>query len=123
MIKKFGLALLLGVLGTSTLISGAIPKEIEEKIRKEGMENWTKTGIAMPTRKSVAEKNGFHEHPIYKVFMESAEFARPFQVQYSERGFEEVVTAFQAIFFTGKPPREAMEEIKVPIEKYKLVGQ
>lgn len=92
-------------------------------VGKEGMENWTKSGIAMPTRRSVAEKNGFHEHPIYKVFMESAEFARPFQVQYSERGFEEVVTAFQAVFFTGKPPREAMEEIKGQIEKYKLVGK
>ena len=92
-------------------------------VGKEGMTNWTKTGIAMPTRRSVAEANGFHEHPIYKVFMESAEFARPFQVQYSERGFEEVVVAFQAIFYTGKSPREAMEDIETQIQKYRLVGQ
>ena len=52
--------------------------------------------------------------------MESAEFARPFQVQYSERGFEEVVVAFQAIFYTGKAPREAMEEIEAQIKKYRL---
>lgn len=92
-------------------------------IGKKGMADWTRSGIAMPTRRSVAEANGFHEHPVFSVFMESAEFARPFQVQYSERGFEEVVTGFQAIFFTGKPPREAMEEIKEQIKKYKLVGQ
>ena len=27
-------------------------------VGKEGMTNWTKTGIAMPTRRSVAEANG-----------------------------------------------------------------
>ena len=89
-------------------------------VGKEGMSNWTASGIAMPSRKSVAEANGFYEHPVYKVFMESADFARPFQVQYSERGFEEVVVAFQAIFYTGKAPREAMEEIETQIKKYRL---
>jgi len=54
--------------------------------------------------------------------MESAAFAKPFQVQYSERGFEEVVVAFQAIFFTGKSPREAMTDIEEQIKKYKLKG-
>lgn len=92
-------------------------------VGKEGMSNWTKTGIAMPTRKSVAIANGFHEHPVYSVFMESAAFARPFQVQYSERGFEEIVVAFQAIFFTDKAPRKAMEDIANQIKKYRLVGQ
>jgi multiple sugar transport system substrate-binding protein len=89
----------------------------------KGMKDWTATGIAMPTRKSVAEANGFEEHPVYKVFMESAEFARPFQVQYSERGFEEVVVAFQAIFFTNTPPREALKDIEEQIKKYSLVGR
>ena len=90
---------------------------------KEGMTQWTQSGIAMPTRKSVAEANGFHDHPVYKVFMESAEFAQPFQVQYSERGFEEVVVAFQAIFYTDKAPRKAMEDIEAQIKKYRLVGK
>ena len=91
-------------------------------VGKEGMTKWTNSGIAMPTRRSIAEENGFYEHPIYKVFMESSEYARPFQVQYSERGFEEVAVGFQAVFFTGKSPREAMEDIKEQIEKYRLVG-
>lgn len=92
-------------------------------VGEEGMSSWTKTGVAMPSRRSVAKANGFYEHPVYKVFMESAEFARPFQVEYSERGFEEVVIAFQAIFFTGKPPKDALEEIEDQIKKYKLVGR
>ena len=92
-------------------------------VGKEGMANWTSSGVAMPTRKSVAKANGFYEHPIYKTFMESAEFARPFQVQYSERGFEEVVVAFQAIFFTDKAPRDAMLDIEDQIKKYRLVGK
>ena len=95
---------------------------LEYLVSKEGMKNWTESGVAMPSRKSVAEMNGFYEHPTFKVFMESAEYARPFQVQYSERGFEEVVVAFQAIFYTGKEPRAAMEDIAEQIKKYKLVG-
>ena len=91
-------------------------------VGKEGMSSWTQSGIAMPTRKSVAEANGFRDHPVYKVFMQSAEFARPFQVQYSERGFEEVVIAFQAIFYTDKEPRKAMEDIESQIKKYKLIS-
>ena len=47
--------------------------------------------------------------------MESATFARPFQVQYSERGFEEVVVAFQAIFFTGKD-RLKLDGLKKALE-------
>ena len=90
-------------------------------VGKEGMTKWTKSGIAMPTRRSVAQENGFYEHPIYSVFMESAEFAKPFQVEYSERGFEEVVVAFQAVFFTGKSPEAAMKDIKTQIEKYRLI--
>ncbi len=87
---------------------------------KTGMKNWTETGVAMPTRLSVAEENGFYTDETYKVFMESAEFAKPFQIQYSERGFEELVVAFQAIFFADKEPKQALEDIKLQIEKYKL---
>ncbi|MEM7102767.1 MAG: ABC transporter substrate-binding protein [Bacteroidota bacterium] len=106
----------------STKFEGEAWQLLDFLVGKEGMSSWTNTGVAMPTRRSVAEENGFHEHPIYKVFMESAEFASPFQVQYSERGFEEVVVAFQAIFFTDKPPRKAMEDIESQIKKYRLVG-
>lgn len=86
-----------------------------------GMSEWTKSGIAMPTRKSVAQANGLADHPVFKVFMESAEFARPFQMTYSERAFEEVVIGFQSIFYADQSPRDAMNEIAEQIKKYKLV--
>ena len=98
-------------------------KLIDYMVGKEGMTKWTSQGLAMPSRRSVAIENGFYEHPVFKVFMESADFARPFQVEYSERGFEEVVVALQAIFYQGKDPKEAMENIKKRIEKYRLVGR
>ena len=87
---------------------------------KDGMRIWTSQGLALPSRKSVAIKNGFYDDPVWGVFMNSAEFARTFQVEYSERGFEEMVVAMQAIFYTGKEPRQAMEDIKLRIEKYSL---
>ena len=90
-------------------------------VGKEGMAKWTSKGLALPSRRSVAERNGFLEHPVFKTFMQSAEVALPLQVEYSERGFEEVVVAMQAIFFQGTPPRKAMEDIKKRIEKYRLV--
>ncbi len=90
-------------------------------VGKKGMATWTSKGLALPSRRSVALMNGFLEHPVYKIFMESAEIARPIQVEYSERGFEEVVVAMQAIFFQDKPPAQAMADIKKRIEKYRLV--
>ena len=53
--------------------------------------------------------------------MESAEYAKPFQVQFSERGFEEIAVALQAVFFTAKSPREALQDIQTRIEKYRLI--
>ncbi len=87
---------------------------------KEGMKIWTSQGLALPSRRSVAEVNGFYDHPVYGVLMESASYARTFQVEFSERGFEEVIVAMQAIFFTGKEPKQAMEDIKARIKKYGL---
>jgi multiple sugar transport system substrate-binding protein len=92
-------------------------------VGQEGMGKWTSKGLAMPTRRSVAEKNGFYDHPIYSVYMKSAEFAKPFQVEYSERGFEEVVVALQAIFYKNESPEEAMKKISKRIEKYRLVSR
>jgi multiple sugar transport system substrate-binding protein len=88
---------------------------------REGMTKWTSKGLAMPSRRSVAEDNGFLDHPVYGVFMKSVEFARPFQVQFSERGFAETDVAMQAIFFTGSDPKEAMEKIKARISKYESI--
>ena len=87
---------------------------------KEGMKQWTSQGLALPSRRSVAEENGFYEHPIFSVMMEAMDYARPFQVRYSERGFEEASVGVQAMFFTDKSPRQSMIDIADRIAKYKL---
>ncbi len=84
------------------------------------MKQWTSQGLALPARKSVAKENGFYEHPVFSVMMEAMEYASPFQVKYSERGFEEAAVGVQAMFFTEKSPRQSMIDIAERIEKYKL---
>jgi len=87
---------------------------------KEGMKAWTATGLAFPTRKSIAEANGFYTHPTYKVFMESVSFARPLIVRYSERWYDEAGAALQSVFYGGVPPDEAMKKLEPKLMKLKL---
>lgn len=87
---------------------------------KKGMKTWTSTGLAFPTRKSVAEDNGFYKHPTYKVFMESVVFARPLFVKYSERWYDESNASLQSIFYSGVNPEMAMKELAPKLDKLKL---
>ncbi len=87
---------------------------------KEGMTKWTSTGLAFPTRKSVADKNGFYTHPTYKVFMESVPFARPLFVRYSERWYDEANSSLQSIFYSNVKPEEAMRSLEPRLMKLKL---
>lgn len=87
---------------------------------KPGMTAWTSTGLAFPTRQSVANANGFYQHPTYRVFMESIPFARPLFVKYSERWFDEASSSLQSIFYGGADPHEAMQKLAPKLEKLKL---
>ena len=89
-------------------------------VGKEGMTQWTKTGLAFPTRKSVAEANGFYTHPVYKTFMESVPFARPLFVNYSERWYDESNAALQSVFYGGTSPAQAMQDLAPKLKKLKL---
>lgn len=46
---------------------------------KEGMEKWTATGFALPTRKSVAEKLGYDKDPLRSPFLAGVSYAMPWQ--------------------------------------------
>jgi multiple sugar transport system substrate-binding protein len=46
---------------------------------KAGMEKWTKTGIALPTRRSVAQKLGYQQDPLRSPFVAGVEYAMPWQ--------------------------------------------
>jgi multiple sugar transport system substrate-binding protein len=87
---------------------------------KKGMTEWTSTGLAFPTRQSVARANGFYEHPTYRVFMESVPFARPLLVRYSERWWDEMSASLQSIFYGGADPHKAMEDLSPKLTKLKL---
>lgn len=47
---------------------------------KEGMERWTSTGFALPTRKSVAEKLGYDRDPLRSPLVAGVSYATPWQV-------------------------------------------
>jgi multiple sugar transport system substrate-binding protein len=47
---------------------------------KVGMEKWTGTGFALPTRQSVAEKLGYDQDPLRSPFVAGVDYAMPWQV-------------------------------------------
>lgn len=47
---------------------------------KEGMEKWTRTGFALPTRRSVAEKLGYNQDTLQSAFVAGVEYATPWQI-------------------------------------------
>ena len=87
---------------------------------KEGMKTWTESGIALPTRKSVAEENGFYEDPVYSVFMNSVEYAKLYKINMQERWFDESQAAMQGIFYKKNDIGETLKGLAKNLEKYKL---
>ncbi|MFS4448677.1 ABC transporter substrate-binding protein [Maribacter sp. 2307UL18-2] len=111
-------------------VAMVIPKQSERKEEawtmlsyltgKEGMKTWTESGIALPTRKSVAEENGFYQDSILNTFMKSIEYATLYKVNMKERWFDESQAAMQAIFYKNKDIEKTLKELAVTLEKYKL---
>lgn len=87
---------------------------------KEGMKTWTSSGIALPTRKSVALENGFYEDSTFGVFMKSTEYATMYKVNLKERWFSECESAMQGIFYKKKNATQSFQELAKRLEKYKL---
>ncbi|MBK9735068.1 MAG: ABC transporter substrate-binding protein [Saprospiraceae bacterium] len=87
---------------------------------KEGMKIWTSTGIAMPTRKSVALALDYNNHPIYKYFMGSVEFAKVFQVDYNERWYSIVQSGMQAIFYEKADIDQTIKQMEDDIKPLKI---
>jgi multiple sugar transport system substrate-binding protein len=87
---------------------------------KEGMTVWTSTGIAMPTRKSVASRLDYINHPEYKIFMGSVDFAKVFQVDYNERWFSITQSAMQAIFYERADIPQKLKQMENDIKSLRL---
>ncbi|MGV6831835.1 MAG: ABC transporter substrate-binding protein [bacterium] len=87
---------------------------------KEGMKIWTSSKIALPSRKSVAEENGFYQDSIFSVFMKSADYAKLYKVNLKERWFDDTQAAMQAIFYKKQDVGETLKKLAIRLEKYKL---
>ncbi|MGD0584062.1 MAG: ABC transporter substrate-binding protein [Bacteroidales bacterium] len=87
---------------------------------KEGMTLWTSTGIAMPTRKSVAANLDYVNHPELKYFMGSVDFAKVFQVNYNERWYSITQSAMQAIFYEKADITQTLRQMENDIRSLKL---
>ncbi|WP_422107144.1 extracellular solute-binding protein [Winogradskyella sp.] len=87
---------------------------------KDGMRLWTSSGIALPTRKSVALENGFYQDSIYSVFLNSVAYAKLYQIPMQERWYDESQAAMQAIFYKGEAPKDVLTKLAKRLEKYKL---
>lgn len=87
---------------------------------KEGMKVWTSTGIAMPTRKSVAKELGYIDHPLFKYFMGSVEFAKVFQVDYNERWYSITQSGLQAIFYEQADIKKKLQEMEDDIKPLRI---
>jgi multiple sugar transport system substrate-binding protein len=87
---------------------------------KEGMKTWTAGGIALPTRKSIAEENGFYQDSVYSVFMKSVDYAKLYKINLQERWYDESQAAMQGIFYKKKDVGETFRELAKTLEKYKL---
>jgi multiple sugar transport system substrate-binding protein len=87
---------------------------------KEGMRQWTASGIAFPTRKSVAIENGLYQDSISKVFIKSLEYAKLYKINLKERWFDDCQAAMQAVFYENKNPNDVLDKLAKKLEKYKL---
>ncbi len=111
-------------------VANVIPKQTEKLAEswellkymtgKEGMRIWTSSKIAMPSRKGVAEENGFYEDSIFSVFMKSAEYAKLYKIPLKERWYDDCQSAMQAIFYKNEDVGATFKKLAARLERYKL---
>ena len=75
---------------------------------KEGQTEWAELDLGLPPRRSVVDSTGLLEDPDRTVFIETAQFARTWQLGPNQRLLDELQTAIQAIFLTDAPIEDAL---------------
>lgn len=79
---------------------------------KKGQLAWADAGVGLPPRYSVIEEKKLLEDPVRSIFIQSAPYARPWQLGTDQRIFPESQTAMQAIFLTDMPIVEALDQLE-----------
>ncbi|MEH2179595.1 ABC transporter substrate-binding protein [Nostoc sp.] len=76
---------------------------------KEGMQKWTGTGYALPTRKSVAKNLGYDQDPLRSPLVAGVDYATPWQVgQYPAAIMNNFDNQFVSALLRQQPLKQAM---------------
>lgn len=85
---------------------------------KEGMEKWTATGFALPTRKSVAEKLGYDKDPLRSPFLAGVSYAMPWQIgKYPAAIMNNFDNQFISALLGQQPLQQAMQRAQTQANK------
>ncbi|MGB3759444.1 MAG: ABC transporter substrate-binding protein [Rivularia sp. (in: cyanobacteria)] len=85
---------------------------------KQGMEKWIKNGIALPTRKSVAEKLGYEQDNLRFAFVAGVSYAIPWQIgKYSAPIINNFENQFTSAILGQQPLEKAMKKAQVEANK------
>ena len=77
---------------------------------KTGMQQWTSTGFALPTRKSVAKMLGFDRDPLRSAFIAGVPYAQPWQAgAYAETIMNHFDNQFISTLLGEQPLPQAMQ--------------
>ncbi len=77
---------------------------------KAGMQKWTGTGFALPTRKSVAQKLGYDQDPLRSPLVAGIDYATPWQVgKYASAIVNNFDNQFVSALLGQQPLQQAMQ--------------
>ncbi|MEM6751466.1 MAG: ABC transporter substrate-binding protein [Cyanobacteria bacterium P01_C01_bin.38] len=85
---------------------------------KKGMEKWTQNGIALPTRKSVAEKLGYEQDNLRSAFVAGVDYAIAWQIgKYSALIINNFENQFTSAILGQQPLETAMKKAQIEANK------
>lgn len=77
---------------------------------KEGMAKWTKTGFALPSRKSVAQKLGYDQDPLRSALLAGVDYGIPWQLgKYPAPVMNNFDNQFVSALLGQQPLKQAMQ--------------
>ncbi len=79
---------------------------------EEGQTAWANAEVGLPPRRSVVEALDLRADTLKNVFIESAAYARPWQLSADRRIADEMQTAIQAIFITDAPVEPTLQRLR-----------
>ncbi|MDM9380759.1 ABC transporter substrate-binding protein [Chlorogloeopsis sp. ULAP01] len=85
---------------------------------KEGMEKWTGTGFALPTRKSIGQKLGYDKDPLRSPFLAGVDYAMPWQAgKYPAAIMNSFDNQFVSALLGQQPLQQAMQRAQQEANK------